>query len=73
MLQTGQIPDEPCDGSGTRPLTCNTGMQTAGPPAEYGAASNANAAHMPIGIKVFPVAGGRHDKTGIGISPLRIC
>lgn len=64
VLQTGQISNEPCDGNVMRPLTCDTGTQTAGPPAEYGAASNANTAYMPIGIKVFPVAGGGMIKQG---------
>lgn len=58
VLQTGQITGEPCDGAGSRPATCNLGTQGAGPTPEYGPASNANSAHTPIGIKLFPVAGG---------------
>ena len=61
VLQGDQIINEQCDGNPSRPPDCNTGgilTPTAGPAPEYGAASNANAAGTPIGIKLFPVAGG---------------
>jgi hypothetical protein len=59
VLNTMQIPLEPCD-SDTRPPGCDQGTQAAGPPKEVGASSNANAPRpgAPQGIRVFPVAGG---------------
>lgn len=59
LLANDQIPLEPCDGNPTRDATCDTGVQPAGPPAEYGAASEANAQTAPpFNFKLFPVAGG---------------
>ncbi len=59
VLATNQIPLEPC-AVATRTPNCDSGTQVAGPLAEEGASSNANApeAGAPQGIKVFPVAGG---------------
>lgn len=65
LLANDQIPLEPCDGNPTRDATCDTGTQAAGPPAEYGAASNANTQTAPpFNFKLFPVAGGGAIRDG---------
>jgi len=58
VLQPNQIPGELNAGQAPPPPL------PPGPPAEYGAASNANAADAPIGLKLFPVAGGGPIRDG---------
>ncbi len=60
VLTNSQIPTDPCSGAGTRPAMCDTATAPTAPATatENGTASNANTADTPIGLKIFPVAGG---------------
>ena len=58
VLVPDSIPGELCDDS-PRPPTCDTDTHPAGPPAEEGVPSDANAVQPGerVGMKLFPVAG----------------
>lgn len=60
LLAGDQIPNELCDGNPARAPFCDSGtLPLAGPPAEYGVASNANnEINPPFNFRLFPVAGG---------------
>jgi hypothetical protein len=60
LLVGDQIPNEACDGNPARAPYCDSGtLPLAGPPAEYGTASNANnQSTPPFNFRLFPVAGG---------------